>query len=610
MPPRPLRSGFHLRLAMPPESLFALRLWQCHFWISLLLIAANPLRAQTAPNPALPPVRIQTDPVVPDSQRNAEPPSAQPQPEPTPIAPLPPPSQLLPLPSTPPATPGDALPGDTPQTITVKAFKVVGSTVFSSKDLATVTNPFTNRPLSLAELFQVRTAITQLYLDHGYITSGAYIPPQKLEDGVVEIRVVEGGLEDIRVTGTRRLKPSYVRSRLGIATRKPLNRNRLLEALQLLQLDPLISTLSAELSAGTRPGESLLEVRVTEAKTFNAQVLLDNGRSPSVGTGRRQLQLTEANLLGIGDGLSVAYTNTNGSNTIDASYTIPINPRNGTISLSYGASWSRVIEDPFSILDIESNSQYYELTFRQPIVRKPTRDVALGLTLTHRESEADFSIFGESLPFPSPGANEDGETRLTALRFFQEATWRSSQEVIALRSQFSLGLDAFNATINPDPPDSRFFAWRGQAQWVRLLAPDTLLLLRGDVQLANQALLPFEQFGVGGIDSVRGYRQDALLTDSGAFASAEVRIPILRLPKIDSLLQLTPFIDFGAGWNLSGREDPDPSSLVSIGLGLRFQLSDRLTARFDWGIPLVSISGEKDTWQENGLYFSIVGRLF
>jgi hemolysin activation/secretion protein len=101
---------------------------------------------------------------------------------------------------------------------------------------------------------------------------------------------------------------------------------------------------------------------------------------------------------------------------------------------------------------------------------------------------------------------------------------------------------------------------------VRQLAPDTLLLLRADAQFADRALLPFEQFSVGGIDSVRGYRQDALLTDNGIFASAEVRIPILRLPKMDGLLQIAPFFDIGHGWNRSGFPNPDPQTLASVAL--------------------------------------------
>jgi hemolysin activation/secretion protein len=518
---------------------------------------------------------------------------------------LPPPEQLLP-PTTP--APPEALPGETPDTITVDRFTVTGSTVFSEADFTAVLQPFTGRPISLTELFQARAAITQLYTENGYITSGAFIPPQKFEGGVIEIRVVEGGLEDIRVSGLRRLNPNYVRSRIAIATRRPLNRERLLEALQLLQLDPLIQTISAELSTGSRPGESLLDVRVTEGKTFSAQLLLDNGRSPSVGTDRRQIQLTQANLTGLGDTLSFAYTNTNGSNSFDFNYSIPFNPRNGTISFSFETAHSSVIEDPFTPLDIESDSRFFETTIRQPIVQSPTREIALGATLTLRYSNS--VLFGGDIPFPALGADEEGTTRLTALRFFQDATWRTSRSVVALRSQFSVGLNAFNSNINADPPDSRFFAWRGQAQWVRLLAPDTLFLLRGDLQLADRPLLPFEQFAIGGLDSVRGYRQDLLLSDNGFFASAEFRIPILRLPRINTLLQLATFAEIGTGWNRGDRPDPDPQTLAAVGLGLRLQLSDRLSARFDWGIPLTSISGNKDSFQEQGLYFSIIANLF
>jgi hemolysin activation/secretion protein len=476
--------------------------------------------------------------------------------------------------------------------------------VFSAADFAKITEPYTKRPLTIAELFQLRSAIAQLYLDNGYITSGAYIPSQVLQRGIVTIRVVEGNLANITIAGTRRLNPNYVRSRLALATGTPLNRNRLLEALQLLQLDPLIQSLSAELTAGSRPGESVLSVRIIEEPPLNAQLTLDNGRAPSVGTDRRQLQVSLGNVTGSGDRLSGVYTNTNGSNAIDLSHTIPFNPRNGTLSFNYGSASSNVIEPPFDRLGIESKSRYYELTLRQPIVQTPTYEFALGLTATRRESEA--TIADGLFPFPVLGADRNGKTRLTALRFFQDMTWRSGVEVIALRSQFTVGLNALDATINPSPPDSRFFTWRGQAQWVRLLAPETLLLVRGDLQLADRPILPLEQFSLGGQDSVRGYRQDALLTDSGLFASIELRLPILRLPKLRSLLQLTPFIDLGTTWNLGTNLDPDPRTLAAVGLGLRLQCGDRVTARLDWGIPLIAISGTKETWQENGVYFSIV----
>ncbi|MEP0873494.1 ShlB/FhaC/HecB family hemolysin secretion/activation protein [Trichocoleus desertorum AS-A10] len=524
-------------------------------------------------------------------------------PQPSPV--LPPPEELLrPPASSPDVTQPQPLPDNVPATITVERFEVVGSTVFSSAELTAVTQAFTQRPISLAELFQARSALTQLYVERGYITSGAYIPPQQLRNGVVTIQIVEGTLEEIIITGTRRLKSTYVQNRLAIATQQPLNRDRLLEALQLLQLNPLIESLSAELSAGTRPGENLLEVRVTEAETFNTQITLDNGRSPSVGTFRRRLQLSEANLLGLGDSLSAAYTNTAGSNSLDASYTLPLNARNGTLNLAYGTSSSQVIEEPFDQLDIDANSRYYELTLRQPLVETPREEFAIGLTASRRESQA--SLLGGDIPFPALGADEQGKTHISALRFFQEWTRRSNREVFAARSQFSLGLDALNATLSGTGPDSRFFSWRGQGQWVRLLAPDTLLLLRTDVQLAERSLVPLEQFGLGGLETVRGYRQDLLLADNGLFASAEVRLPVARIRWWDSVLQLTPFVDFGTAWNRGDREEPDPNTLASVGLGLRWQMGDRLTARLDWGIPLVSVDVSKETLQENGLYFSIL----
>ncbi|MEH1836772.1 MAG: ShlB/FhaC/HecB family hemolysin secretion/activation protein [Nostoc sp.] len=582
-----------------------------------------PQNVQPPSSPPLPPpqdVQPRSSPPLPPPQ-DVQPPSSPPLPSPELPQPLPPPAELFP-PSAPTPTPEEPLPGNVPETIVVDRFEVVGSTVFSAKELALATAEFTKRPISRTQLFQAGSKITELYVKNGYITSGALIPPQTLQSRVVKIQVVggklealksyivkiqviEGKLEDIQVTGTRRLNRNYVRSRLAIATSPPLNRQRLLEALQLLQQNPLIQNVSAELSTGSRIGTSLLEVKISEAKTLSSQIILDNGRSPSVGSFRRRLQLSEANLLGLGDALSVAYTNTDGSNSIDASYILPLNPKNGTLTFYYGTTWSNVIEPPFNILDIQSASRYYELTFRQPIVQTPTQEFALGLTASRRESEASY-LQGERIPFPSLGADEQGRTRVSALRFFQEWTSRNSREVIALRSQFSLGIDALNATINQNPPDSRFFAWQGQAQWVRLLAPETLLLLRLNTQLASRTLVPLEQFGLGGQDSVRGYRQDYLLTDNATFVSAEVQVPILRLPQINSTLQVVPFVDFGVGWNSSNTKNPDHNTLAAVGLGLRWSQGDRFTVRLDWGIPLISVNSTNErTLQENGLYFSL-----
>jgi hemolysin activation/secretion protein len=547
----------------------------------------------------------QTLPQVPGDAQD-RPPSLEPQPEfiPTPV--LPPPDQLL-QPVTPTPNTGNPLEGDVPETIVVQRFDVVGSTIFTPEELAAVTAPYTNRPISLNDLFEARSAVTQLYVDNGYITSGAYIPPQVLEDGVVTIEVVEGTLEEINISGTEDLNPNYVRSRIALSADTPLNVNELLDGLRLLQLDPLIQSLSTELAAGPRPGTSILDVQVTEADTFDVTLELDNGRSPSVGSFRQRLELSELNVSGNGDALSLAYTHTDGSNAVDASYQIFLNPHNGTLGLSTGFTNSQVIEPPFDFLNINSESNYVELTYRQPLMLTPTQEFAIGVTASRQETRSEFlgNVFEEAVPFPSSGSDENGEIAVTALRFFQEWTNQGDRQVFAVRSQFSLGLDALDSTVNEDGrPDSRFLSWRGQAQWVRLLARDTLLLVRTDLQFSNDSMLPLEQFGVGGARSVRGYRQDLLLTDNGMLISAELRIPVLRSPSVDGLLQVAPFIDIGTGWNVESI-DPDPNTLVGLGVGLLWRQED-FSARLDWGIPLTNADLRNRTWQESGVYFSIV----
>ncbi|HBB34879.1 MAG TPA: hemolysin activation/secretion protein [Cyanobacteria bacterium UBA9273] len=552
------------------------------FWLGLGMvglvssITAKPMRSQTLPQPQTPPPREylgEINPTLPNTFQ--EPPNI-------------------------------------PGTYTVRGFKFEGSTVFSNEELLQATGLTLPREISFAELLEAASKVTKLYFDKGYITSGAYIPAQQIESnktGIFTIQVVEGELGDINIYAEG-LDRDYVESRLAIATKKPLNQNRLQEALELLRLDPLIENINAELSAGTKPGLSVLTVDVTVANSSSIQLNLDNNRNPSVGSFQRRLQVFEGNLFRLGHQASFAYSNTDGSNEFEINYSLPINPHNGTLSANYNYTNSNIIEQPFDILDIETTARDFNLTLRQPIVQKATGDVyeefALGLTASRRES--DSSIL--DIPFPiSLGADAEGRTRVSAVRFSQEYTQRNRTEVLAGRSQFSLGLGAFDATINEDNPDSQFFAWRGQFLWLRLLNSanpsfSSTLLVRSDIQFAFDSLVPLEQFGLGGQSSVRGYRQDALLGDNGVFASAEVRVPILRVSEIDGILQVSPFIDFGTTWN-TNTEALNPNTLVGLGVGLRWQMLDNFTARFDWGIPLVDINSGDGTWQEDGVYFSI-----
>lgn len=154
-----------------------------------------------------------------------------PSPEPIPESePLPPEEDLFPAPASPQEKPDPATP-EVPSRIRVEAFEVKGSTVFTPSELAEVLAPYRDRALTFVELLEAQQAITNLYIEQGYITSGAYIPSQSFEEGIVIVQVVEGKIETIAVEGLDRLNAGYVRRRLELGTETPLNQQDLLEAL-------------------------------------------------------------------------------------------------------------------------------------------------------------------------------------------------------------------------------------------------------------------------------------------------------------------------------------------------------------------------------------------
>jgi hemolysin activation/secretion protein len=482
---------------------------------------------------------------------------------------------------------------------------------------------WTPQDLTIAELLELAQVISDRYAEAGYTASGALvrIPPETQANGRGEVifDIQEGAVESVAVTGTQRLKPEYVRDRLGVAEGQPLNVTQLQENLQLLQLNPLIDQVRAEVSQGTTATNSQITVAVIEARAFDVSLGLNNSRPVSVGTTQQQVFVTQANLLGFGDAVNVGYSRTEGSDSLSGSYQLPLGSNGATVGFSYSPGWNDIIDPDFFDInrdgigpDIQSESETYEIRLRYPLIRtiqdQTYQEFSLSLTGTLRDSRS----FLLEEPFPlSPGASIDGKTRVAALRIGQDYSLRDAVQVLAVRSQFNVGIDAFNSTINnaipgvETIPDSQFFSWLGQMQWVRVLAPETVLVLRSNMQLANQALLSSEQFGIGGFGSVRGYRQDRLLTDNGVLASAEVRLPIARLPEWQSTLQIVPFMDFGTGWNSAGR-DPDPNTLAAVGAGLQWQTSDTFTARLDVGIPIIDAGPGGDTWQENGLTLSVV----
>ena len=525
--------------------------------------------------------------------------------EPT-VTPLPPAEDLL-----------DSLPNQSPEgkvpesevKFEVKQFKLEGNTVLEKTAVDNILRKYSDRPIGFADLLELETELTKLYTARGYINSGVVVPIQDVNQGRIILQAIEGKIETINVEVDGRLKPSYVRSRLARGAKEPLNIEQLQEALQLLQLNPLIENLNAELSVGGSRDRWTLDVAVNQGNAFEPVLFVNNNRTPSVGSFQRGLELNHNNVLGYADRLSFVFRNTDGSNDFDTSYRIPVNSLDGTVGLRYRYVDSNIIEGNFEDADIESQTDELEFTLRQPILLRAdgesTQELALGLEFSRQTNEV--TLLDRPFPDLSPGADENGETKISTIRFFQDWTKRTRQDVLAARSQLSAGVDLFDATVNEDAPDGKFVAWRGQLQWLRQLksSSNINLLLRSDIQLSTDDLVSLERFSLGGGESVRGYRQDALLGDSGVLASAEVRIPFYRWSENRSSLSAVPFVDFGTTWSNSDERNQEEDTVASLGLGLRLDIFETLNARLDYGIPLIEVEDNDDTLQEKGLYFSL-----
>jgi hemolysin activation/secretion protein len=520
--------------------------------------------------------------------------------------PLPPAEDLL-----------DSLPNQSPEgkvpesevKFEVKQFKLEGNTVLEKTAVDNILRKYSDRPIGFADLLELETELTKLYTARGYINSGVVVPIQDVNQGKIILQAIEGKIETINVEVDGRLKPSYVRSRLARGAKEPLNIEQLQEALQLLQLNPLIENLNAELSVGGSRDRWNLNVAVNQGNAFDPVLFVNNNRTPSVGSFQRGLELNHNNVLGYADRLSFVFRNTDGSNDFDTSYRIPVNSLDGTVGLRYRYVDSNIIEGNFEDADIESQTDELEFTLRQPILLRAdgesTQELALGLEFSRQTNEV--TLLDRPFPDLSPGADENGETKLSTVRFFQDWTKRTRQDVLAARSQLSAGVDLFDATVNEGAPDGKFVAWRGQLQWLRQLksSSNINLLLRSDIQLSTDDLVSLERFSLGGAESVRGYRQDALLGDSGVLASAEVRIPFYRWSENRSSLSAVPFVDFGTTWSNSDERNQEEDTVASLGLGLRLDIFETLNARLDYGIPLIEVEDNDDTLQEKGLYFSL-----
>lgn len=510
--------------------------------------------------------------------------------------------------------------GALPSSFELRRVRFEGATRLPAAELEALAAPFLNRPLRPLDLEELRQRVTRAYVERGHVNSGALLAADALQGDTLVLRIVEGRITRIRQSGLQGLDERYLAARL-VREGEVLDVNRLQERFQLQLADPLFARLNVRLmpdgAAGAGDGaanetsggdaltaglgRAVLDIEATRARPWQLAVFAHNHVAPAVGSFQGGLDLVWRDLVGWGDTFAFVTAVGEASHQVDASWLLPLGAGRTTLGLRVAHGLSSVVEEPVAVLDIESRVDTREATLSQPLLDEPRRRLALGLTYSWRRNRT--SLLG--VPFGFVPGEPEGGVRVEAWRLFQEATLRRDADVYALRASVLEGRNNLvPEPLLPEQPPRRYRVWQVQGQAsiasggaaaidvvpaqdsadgpagssgssgvfgvsgssgpLGLFGAPGPIVLRMLVQRSPDRLVPLERLAVGGRHTVRGYRENQLVRDSGWAAALEWHRPLWHDPLRGARLTLVPLVDAGAAWNHGEAK----SRLASAGLGL------------------------------------------
>ncbi len=470
---------------------------------------------------------------------------------------------------------------------------------------------YRGRMVSAEELLQLARSLTEYLVSQGYVNSGVVLPDQKVESGIVRLETIPGRLDRIEVTGRKSLAARRVAARLEDLDAGAFNIHRAVERLQLLEREPLVRRINAELKPGIERGQALLNIDIEERRPYGVSVGIDNAISPNVGSPQMLLDAYHRSVLGLQDAFTLTYRSAEGFSGGAAEYRVPLSTH-VAVGIRYAQDESRIVTEPFESLDIRGESQRYGAAVRATLIDGLTTQFALELGA--QKDQVRSFLLGE--PFSFSSADTAGRTTLAIAQFVQEWVRRGTDRVFAVRSTVNVGLDVWDASIGGNA-DGEFIEWVAQGEWLEKVDwRDGTVGLRLQVHLADDELPAFRKTSFGGTHSVRGYRESVVTRDNGATVSLEWKSVVTRWPLHwlnfsaggDDVgqLSLAPFIDYGRGWN-EFEDRVAAVELASAGLAVRWLPANNTSAELHYAKALLDYdSGALESVvADDGIHFSV-----
>jgi len=446
-----------------------------------------------------------------------------------------------------------------------------GNQALSTATLSAIAAPYLGRALGADDLETLRQKLTRAYVDRGYVNSGV-LRGSATATGTLNFLIIEGRLAEVRLHGMERLHDAYVSARLQREEDGALNLDQLRNRFQLLLTDPLFVRMNARLLPAEKPGEAIMDIEVQRARPWELSAYVNNYRPVSIGAEQMGLRGLVRNLTGRGDLLEASVQlpfHAGAGKHGSLGWTLPLG-RLTNVSVALEGGSASVIEEPVKVLDIRSTVVSGELGLNHTFIETLSQRLTLGLNWEHRENRT--SLLGQPYSFTLGDAT--GEIRESLWKFWQDYNWRSEKQVLSLRSTFTFGSNSLQEVAGLPAlagPARRFQFWTGQLRYGRQVMDNgAQLVLRATVQQSRDRLLSLDGLSLGGVSSVRGYRENQLIRDEGLYLNLEFEYPAIANSASGMRLTLIPFYDFGRARN---RGD-ESTMLSSCGLAGRAQWRD------------------------------------
>lgn len=436
------------------------------------------------------------------------------------------------------------------QRITVK-----GDPILSETTREILLAPFVGLKLGPRRLDLLLRRFTAAYMERGYITTRAYIEPQNLASGALEVTIIPGTVESVRLNGA---------SLAGVATvALPQSSGAILRLADVEQAVDQINRLRSnraevQILPGQSPGASIIAIENRPWKPWRISLGSDNYGQPSTGQGRVRASVDVDNLLGAWDAWSVTHVESRDSRADLFAFSVPV----GYGTFSYAYARSDYLTPIGTIAVSTGNSRNQTLAWNQVLGRDAHGRTALDVALALRESWRRLNDI-------SLTPQQQASLRLALSRQQRFAIGSVSAEFGVTK-----GLDAFGYDQDlPGLPDAAAhnqfdkydvnlaaifalgadWAWRGN-----LTAQDTRVGLPGA-----------EQLFVGGAATVRGFQEGIIAGDRGYVLRNELQwtgaIPRAALA-VGAQFAPFAFIDASRTRLLA---DSNDKRLSSFGFGLR-----------------------------------------